>query len=50
MMEGTFGSRDFVARALDAELQGAVVIDFACRDLVGRCQRQRDLLRRKHLE
>ena len=50
MMECAFRPCGFVARALDPQFQGAIVISLARRDLVGCCQRQRNLLRRKHLD
>lgn len=50
MMECALCPRSFVARPLDSQLQGSIVIGLACRDLVGCRQRQRNLLGRKHLD
>ena len=49
-MERAFCARGFVAGALDPQLQGAIAVAPARRDLVGRGQRQRDLFGREHLE
>ena len=50
MMEGALGARGLVARPLDPQLQGAIAVSLARRDLIGRRQRQRDLLGRKRVE
>jgi hypothetical protein len=50
MMERPLCPRGFVARPLNSELQGAIMVSLASRDFVGCCQGQLNLLRRKHFE
>jgi hypothetical protein len=49
-MERTLCPRGLVACSLNPQFQGAIVVGFACGDLIGCCQSQRNLLRPKHFE